>query len=222
MAFARFAIGRYLVGDPAPGSVLTGQARFDIFDPFASVEAALAVTDVSYSMPEGLPEFVKRDQRIFGDWRRSQGQSAAGKPVPKRPAGGWGGVLSAVWGLESARCPLPTISRGWAWMYGKPASNAALDPAPRPGVSASDSPPSIKSVSATLEKFARDELGLSSEERGRLVERLLVSFTGEARPEAERAHLDEVRRRRGAVRAGREILVDGAEAHRRVRAALRR
>jgi hypothetical protein len=54
------------------------------------------------------------------------------------------------------------------------------------------------------------------------VEQLLASLAGEAAPAVERAHLDEIRRRRDAVRTGQASLVDGPEAHRQVRAALRK
>jgi hypothetical protein len=53
-----------------------------------------------------------------------------------------------------------------------------------------------------------------------LVEKLLASLAGETDPAMERAHLDEVRRRRAAVRAGDSKLVDGDEAMRQVRSAL--
>ena len=73
----------------------------------------------------------------------------------------------------------------------------------------------------TLEKVASDALGLSSASRAQLVEKLLASLAGESDPTVERAHLDEVRRRREAVRSGKAQLVDGEEALRRTRAAMR-
>jgi hypothetical protein len=55
-----------------------------------------------------------------------------------------------------------------------------------------------------------------------LLEKLLESLAGEVTPAVERAHLEEVRRRRESVRTGETSLIDGPEAHRQVRAALRR
>lgn len=77
-------------------------------------------------------------------------------------------------------------------------------------------------MSATVEQLAHDALGLPVQARAELVEKLLESLAGEVTPEVERAHLDEVRRRREAVRTGQASLIDGPEAHRQVRAALRR
>ncbi len=76
-------------------------------------------------------------------------------------------------------------------------------------------------MASTLEKIAADALGLPSAERAQLVEKLLASLAGESDPAVERAHLDEVRRRREAVRSGQAQLVEGEEALQRARAALR-
>lgn len=72
-----------------------------------------------------------------------------------------------------------------------------------------------------VEKVAVQALGLSVAGRALLVEKLLESLSGEADPAVERKHLDEVRRRREAVRSGAAQSVDGDEALRRARDALR-
>jgi len=77
-------------------------------------------------------------------------------------------------------------------------------------------------MAATVEKVAEQALGLPTAGRALLVEKLLDSLSGEADPAVERAHLDEIRRRRDAVRAGKAELIDGDEALRRARAALRK
>mgnify|MGYP001603424548 CR=1 FL=1 len=73
----------------------------------------------------------------------------------------------------------------------------------------------------TLEKVASDALGLSSAGRAELVEKLLASLAGESDPAIERTHLDEVRRRREAVRLGKAQLVEGEQALQHARAAMR-
>ena len=83
-------------------------------------------------------------------------------------------------------------------------------------------PEQIHPMSITVEQVAHDALGLPIDGRAQLVEQLLASLAGEAAPAVERAHLDEIRRRRDAVRTGQASLVDGPEAHRQVRAALRK
>ncbi len=65
-------------------------------------------------------------------------------------------------------------------------------------------------------------MNLPTSGRELLVEKLLASLAGEANPTVERAHLDEVRERRAAVRSGKSRLVEGTEAIRMARAALRR
>lgn len=77
-------------------------------------------------------------------------------------------------------------------------------------------------MAATVEKVAAQALGLPTAGRALLVEKLLDSLSGEADPAVERAHLDEVRRRRDAVRSGQAGLIEGDEALRRARAALRK
>ncbi len=77
-------------------------------------------------------------------------------------------------------------------------------------------------MALTVEKVAQEALGLPISGRALLVEKLLASLAGETNPIVERAHLDEIRERRDAFRAGKASLVDGAEALREVRAALRK
>ena len=78
------------------------------------------------------------------------------------------------------------------------------------------------SMALTVKMVAQEALGLPSRGRVRLVEKLLASLAGEANPAVERAHLDEIRRRRAAVRSGQAGLVDGPSGLRQARAALRR
>jgi hypothetical protein len=54
-----------------------------------------------------------------------------------------------------------------------------------------------------------------------LVEKLLASLAGEIEPAVERVHLDDIRRRRVAARSGKSVLIDGDEALRQVRTALK-
>ena len=72
-----------------------------------------------------------------------------------------------------------------------------------------------------VEKVAEEALGLPSAGRALLVEKLLASLAGEIEPTMERAHLDDVRRRRAATRTGKATLIDGDEALRQVRTALK-
>jgi hypothetical protein len=93
-------------------------------------------------------------------------------------------------------------------------SHQCLDFASVPGIF-----PSM--AAATMEKVAEQALGLPIASRALLVEKLLDSLSGKADSVVERAHLDEVRRRRHAVRSGTARLIDGDEALRRARAAMR-
>ena len=77
-------------------------------------------------------------------------------------------------------------------------------------------------MALTVEMVAQEALGLPVSGRAQLVETLLASLAGETNPDVERAHLDEIRARREAVRSGQASLVDGAEGLREVRAALRK
>jgi hypothetical protein len=78
----------------------------------------------------------------------------------------------------------------------------------------------VCTVEATVDQVASDALGLPVQSRALLVEKLLASLAGETNPDVERAHLEAVRLRREAVRAGKTTLIDGEEALRRARAAL--
>jgi hypothetical protein len=77
-------------------------------------------------------------------------------------------------------------------------------------------------MATTVEKVAADALQLPSDGRAFLVETLLESLSGETDPTVEKAHLAEIRGRREAVRAGKATLIDGDEALRQARAALRK
>jgi|CZKI01.1.fsa_nt_gi hypothetical protein len=75
-------------------------------------------------------------------------------------------------------------------------------------------------MATTVDQVATDALGLPTRSRVLLVEKLLASLVGETHPAMERAHLDEIHRRRAAVRAGDSKLVDGDEAMKQVRSAV--
>jgi hypothetical protein len=77
-------------------------------------------------------------------------------------------------------------------------------------------------MATAVEKVAADALQLSSEGRAFLVETLLESLSGETDPGVEKAHLAEIRQRREAVRSGKAELIDGDEALRQARAAVRK
>ena len=77
-------------------------------------------------------------------------------------------------------------------------------------------------MAATVEKVAAQALGLPAAGRALLVEKLLDSLAGDANPNVERAHLEQVRQRRAAARSGRTTLIDGPEALRRARVAMRK
>ena len=73
-------------------------------------------------------------------------------------------------------------------------------------------------MALSIEMVAAEALNLPTSGRELLVEKLLASLAGEISPEVERAHLDEVRKRRAAVRSGTARLVEGTEALRKARA----
>jgi hypothetical protein len=73
-----------------------------------------------------------------------------------------------------------------------------------------------------VDQVASDALGLPASSRALLVEKLLASLSGEADPSVEKSHLVEVRHRRAETAAGKAKLVEGDEALRRARAALKR
>ena len=76
-------------------------------------------------------------------------------------------------------------------------------------------------MAVTVDQVASDALGLPSASRAELVEKLLASLAGQTNPTIERLHLDEVRRRRKAALSDPSALIDGREALRLARAALR-
>src|ERR1017187_6832630 len=78
----------------------------------------------------------------------------------------------------------------------------------------------LEGMATTVDQVATDALGLPTRSRVLLVEKLLASLVGETHPAMERAHLDEIHRRRAAVRAGDSKLVDGDEAMKQVRSAV--
>ena len=75
---------------------------------------------------------------------------------------------------------------------------------------------------STLQEIEAAVLRLSDKDRLQLADKLFGSLSGKTDPVVERAHLDEVRRRRETVRSGKAKLVDGDEALRRARAAMRK
>ena len=77
-------------------------------------------------------------------------------------------------------------------------------------------------MALTVEMVTQEALGLPVSGRALVVESLLASSAGETNPAVERAHLDEIRERRAAVRSGKAGLIDGTEGLREVRTALRK
>lgn len=77
-------------------------------------------------------------------------------------------------------------------------------------------------MATLVEKVAADALQLPTDGRAFLVETLLDSLSGKVDPAVEKAHLAEIRSRREAVRSGQANLIDGDDALRQARAALRK
>lgn len=75
-------------------------------------------------------------------------------------------------------------------------------------------------MATTVDRLAADALDLPASSRVLLVEKLLASLAGKTNRTVERAHLDEIRRRRTAARRGKTELIEGPEALRRARSAL--
>ena len=73
----------------------------------------------------------------------------------------------------------------------------------------------------TVESVSQEALRLPVSGRALLVERLLASLAGEVDADVERETLEEIRKRREAFKTGKIKLVDGEEAMRQARAALR-
>jgi hypothetical protein len=76
-------------------------------------------------------------------------------------------------------------------------------------------------MALSLEMVAEEAMNLPTSGRELLLEKLLASLASKTNPTVERAHLDEVRDRRAAVRFGKSRLVEGTEAIRTARAAVR-
>ena len=77
-------------------------------------------------------------------------------------------------------------------------------------------------MALTVEVVWQEALGLPTSGRVLLVESLLASLAGEVNQVVERAHVDEIRKRRAALRSGETRLVDGEEGLSELRAALRK
>jgi Putative addiction module component len=63
-------------------------------------------------------------------------------------------------------------------------------------------------MALSVEMVAQEALGLPISGRALLVEKLLASLAGETNLAVERAHLDEIRERRAAVRSGKATLAE--------------
>jgi len=75
-------------------------------------------------------------------------------------------------------------------------------------------------MALTVEMVAQEALGFPTVERALLAEKLLDSLAGETNTDVDRAWMDEVRRRRAAVRDGSATFIDGPDAVRQARAAI--
>lgn len=75
-------------------------------------------------------------------------------------------------------------------------------------------------MALTAEMVAQEALGLPSDERALLVEKLMDSLAEETDPAIKRTVMDEVRRRQASVREGKASLIDGPDALRQARAAI--
>ena len=74
---------------------------------------------------------------------------------------------------------------------------------------------------ASVESVTEEALALPTRGRVVLVEKLLASLEGKIDPAAERDTLNEIRERCAAVASGKTMLVDGADALKKARAAVR-
>jgi hypothetical protein len=77
-------------------------------------------------------------------------------------------------------------------------------------------------MTANARQVLDDALRLPAAEREQLAEKLVESLVTTLDPEIEQAHLHAVQERRAAYLAGRSELVDGDEALKQIRAAIRR
>ncbi len=74
----------------------------------------------------------------------------------------------------------------------------------------------------SAEMVAEEAMALPVSGRALLVEKLLASLAGKVNPAVERRNLDEVKARKAAVKSGKAKLVEGSEALRSARAAIRK
>jgi hypothetical protein len=75
-------------------------------------------------------------------------------------------------------------------------------------------------MNTTTEELLEHALQCSSQDREELAEALVASLGSEVEPEIERAHLDEVTRRREEEARGKVDMIPSEEALRRARATL--
>lgn len=80
----------------------------------------------------------------------------------------------------------------------------------------------VRIMAATTQQVFDEALRLPSESRALLAEKLVESLVSAIDPAIEQAHLQLVEERRGDYQAGKMPLVDGDEALKQVRAAIRR
>jgi hypothetical protein len=74
---------------------------------------------------------------------------------------------------------------------------------------------------ASVEAVTEEALALPTRGRVLLVEKLLASLEGKIDPAVERDTLKQIRERRAAVGSGKSMLVDGPDALKRARGAVR-
>jgi hypothetical protein len=74
---------------------------------------------------------------------------------------------------------------------------------------------------ATVNEILREALLLSPASRANLAEKLIESIEADIEPALEKAHLEEVRRRRQEVGSGAAQLIPGDEALRKARGIVR-
>ena len=77
-------------------------------------------------------------------------------------------------------------------------------------------------MTANARQVLDDALRLPAAEREQLAEKLVESLVTSLDPQIEQAHLHAVQERRAEYLAGRSELVDGDEALKQIRAAIRR
>jgi hypothetical protein len=77
-------------------------------------------------------------------------------------------------------------------------------------------------MSLSVEIVTEEAMSLPTSGRALLVEKLLASLAGEINPEVERSHLADVRKRRAAIRSEKGRLIEGPEALKKARSAVRK